>query len=29
MSNVASRVSIVTAVALGCLFMLSVLSPHM
>lgn len=29
MSNVANRVSIVTAVALGCLFTLSVLSPHM
>jgi hypothetical protein len=28
MSNVANRVSIVAAVALGCLFMLSVLSPH-
>lgn len=29
MSNVASRVSIITALAVGCLVMLSVLSPHM
>jgi hypothetical protein len=29
MSNVANRVSLIAALAVGCLVMLSVLSPHL